>query len=161
MALPPGEVDLHDVMGWAQEQSVFLRSPSMRLVLWYLCVNAFRHVNNPENREPGDVLSAYATVARIQRGTGLSDKSVREALQELQDEGYIVADLKHGRGKSRITVFWTEQADERRADFRDGIRDLPKGFQRTPKSTAPTLELVSQDAKILPFRSGKNYRNSR
>jgi hypothetical protein len=155
MGLPPGEVDLYDVMEWAEEQSMFLRTPGQRLVLWYLCVHAFRREDNPEGRGVGDVLSAFTSIARIQRGTGLGRSTVLEALETLQYLGYLVADLKPGNGRSRISLFWTEGSDERRADDRDGIRALPKGFRKTPQR----LEIVKQDAIILPFQSSRNRTN--
>ena len=150
MGLPPGEVALHEVMAWAQEQTPFLPHASQRFVLWYLCVNAFRYEDNPEGRHVGCVLSAYAPVARICAGTGLSERAVRGALRYLQDNGYVHAEHVPGNGKSSIAVYWTEGADERRADFRAGIRPLPKGFQRdvrTPRK-AHHLAVVTN----LPLR---------
>jgi hypothetical protein len=157
MGLPTGEVGLHEVLEWAEEQAPFLRSPATRLVLIYLCTHTWRVPENPEKRNVGDVLSRYASVARIQRGTGLSDKTVRGALRELQSEGYIIANLKHGNGKSEIGVFWEEGHDEFRADYRAGIKPLPKPFRRgsrTPQPEPPTDNVVN-------IRSGKNYRNPR
>jgi hypothetical protein len=158
MGLPTDrDVGLYEVMGWAEEQSLHLRSPAQRLILWYLCLHAWRVEDNPEGREVGDVLSKFAAIARIQRHTGLSDKTVRAGLQELQEEGYILANMAPGNGTSTIAIFWSETADERRADYRDGIRPLPKGFQRKPK-----LEVVEPtEADIIPIRSGKNYRDNR
>ena len=157
MSLPTGEVGLHEVLEWAEEQAQFLRSPATRLVLIYLCHHAWRTNTNPEGRSIGDVLSRYASVARIQRGTGLSDKTVRAALQELQSEGYIIANLKHGNGKSEIGVFWEEEHDDFRADFRAGIKPLPKPF-RAPEPTP--LKVVVTD-NVVDIRSGNNYRNPR
>jgi hypothetical protein len=157
MGLPTGEVGLHEVLEWAEEQALFLRSPATRLVLIYLCHHAWRTDTNPESRSVGDVLSAYASVARIQRHTGLSDKTVRAALQELQAEGYIIANLKHGNGRSEIGVFWEEDHDEFRADWRAGIKPLPKPF-RAPES-APLQAVVTDN--VVNIRSGKNYRNKR
>jgi hypothetical protein len=157
MSLPTGDVGLHEVMGWAEEQSLHLRSPAQRLILWYLCLHAWRVEDNAEGREVGDVLSRYTTIARIQRHTGLSDKTVRAGLRELQEEGFIFADMAPGNGKSTISVFWNETADERRADYRAGIRPLPKGFKREPKQEVDT----ATDAEVIPIGSGKNYRNNR
>jgi hypothetical protein len=150
MGLPTGEVSLNEVMGWAQEQTEHLRSPASRLVLWYLCINAFRHPDNPEGRDVGDVLSAYTPIARICAGTALGARTVRDALTELQEEGFILADMKRGRGQSRITVFWNEHSDQIRADYRRGIRDLPKGFKRVEQTPQVGLSPVSE-ATILQF----------
>lgn len=161
MSLPTGDVGLHEVMGWAEEQSIHLRSPAQRLILWYLCLHAWRVSDNAEGREVGDVLSRFTAIARIQRHTGLSDKTVRAGLQELQDEGYIYADMNPGNGKSTISIFWSEASDERRADHRDGIRPLPKAFQRTPKGGSVEAVEPVADAVVIPIGSGKNYRDNR
>lgn len=145
-----GEVSLHDVVGWVQEQQVFLAHPADALLLWYLSVNAFRSPNNPEHRHTGDVLSAYANLARMQRGTGRSRETVRRSLGSLQEQMYILADMKPGNGKSRVSVFWGESADARRADARDGIRPLPEGLKKQKKVKERHLSVVS-DRNILQF----------
>jgi hypothetical protein len=137
-------------MAWAQEQTPFLRTPSQRLVLWYLCINAFRHSNNREGREPGDVLSAFVPIARVQRGTGLSKRQAIYALQDLQDAGYIIREMRTGNGKSRIAVFWSENFDQIREDFRAGVKPLPKQFSRTiPVRNAPVQE--EREGNVIPF----------
>lgn len=149
MTKTSNEVNLHEVMEWAQGQSHYLRSSSLRLVLWYLTANAFRHESNPEQGIVGQVLGARTEIAAIQRGTGLSDKTVRAALQELQSLGYIAAKMTPGRGRSSIVVFWTEAAEQMRDDARKGIKPLPKWTQRSVQET--TEEQV--DAVVLSFRN--------
>jgi DNA-binding transcriptional ArsR family regulator len=122
---------LHEVLEWVQAQAEYLHSPSARFVLWYLALNAFRHENNPEGGLVGQVMTGRANIAKIQSATGYSDKTVREALHQLQDAGYIIAEMSRGRGKSRIFVYWTPLADEMRSNFRRGIKPLLKGFERT------------------------------
>ena len=149
MGLPPGEVDLHEVMEWAQEQAQFL-SPTQTLVLWYLCINAFRTSNNREGREPGDVLSGRTSLRKIQMRTGLSQRAVRYALDGLQDLGYIWAEHKPGNGQSRIMVFWSEHSDEIRAEMRAGVRDLPEALKRPVKKQTPRRV----EGVVVPIRCG-------
>lgn len=127
------EVKPHEVMEWAQEQAKFL-SPTQTYVLWYLCLNAWRTPNNPEEAHVGQVLSGRTALSKIQMRTGLSDKAVRDALNALQDKGYILRQSKAGWGQSRIYVFWGGGADERRAEFRRGVRDLPEAMKRKVKT---------------------------
>lgn len=148
-SLPDGEVHLDEVMAWAQEQSQYMMSPSQTLVLWYLCINAFRHETNYEDRYPGDVLSGRVSLSKIQMGTGLSQRAVRYALDDLQDWGYICAVHKPGNGKSRITVYWTSDADEMRAEVRAGVRTIPVGFKRETQSPGPRPLAVL--ATVIPF----------
>lgn len=157
MSLPTGEVGLHEVLEWAEEQAQFLRSPSTRLVLIYLCHHAWRTEDNAEGRNVGDVLSRYASIARIQRGTGLSDRTVRTALRELQEEGYVIANLKHGNGRSEIGVFWEANHDEFREDYRAGIKPLPKPFRTSQTEVQKPATLAS----VTDIHSGKDYRNNR
>lgn len=152
MGLPTGEVGLHEVMEWAQDQAQFL-TPTQTLVLWYLTINAFRTDNNREGREPGDVMSGRTALRKIQMRTGLSQRAVRYALDDLQDLGYIYADHRPGNGRSRVAVFWSEGADERRAEARAGVRALPEGLKRTQKSREPHLKVVTE-ATVTPIRSG-------
>lgn len=145
-SLPDGDVGQFDVMRWAQEQAIYLSPPAAHHVLLYLCLNAFYKGDNPEGRSPGDVLSAYASMAKIQRYTGLSESSVRRALRTLEDNGYVSARMLPGKGKSEIGIFWTASADEMREEFRAGIRDLPKGMRRSdrvaPKKTPKKVDNV-------------------
>lgn len=150
MGLPSGEVDLHEVLAWAQEQSPFLRSASARLLLMDLCINAWRHDRNRQGAEPGEVVQSATSLHSIQRRTGMSDKTVRRAMAELQEEGFLIADLKQGFGKNRIVIFWTEGADERRTDYRAGIRPLPRGFKREVE-TPSVADSGPHEAVVINF----------
>lgn len=135
MRLDSGEVDLRDVMEWATEQSKYLASPGDRLVLWYLCLHAFRYENNPEHRVVGAVLSRYASLSRIALGTGLSVTSVRNSLQRLQEQAYIFAQHRPGNGRSEILVFWSGASDDNREAFRQGVKKYPDWTRdRSPKA---------------------------
>lgn len=149
--LPAGdeEVDPFEVMRWAQEQAQFL-SPPQTLVLWYLCLNAWHKPDNPENEHVGTVLSGRTPLSKIRMRTGLSDRGVRDALNALQDKGYIFRESKPGWGQSRIEVFWSEGADEFRAELRAGVVDLPEAMKRKVKTRERGLTVVS-DADIVEF----------
>lgn len=135
MRLDSGEVELRDVMEWATEQSKYLASPGDRLVLWYLCLHAFRYENNPEHQVVGAVLSRYASLSRIALGTGLSVKGVRESLRRLQEQAYILAQHQRGNGRSEILVFWSGPADDNREAFRQGVKKYPDWTRdRSPKA---------------------------
>lgn len=154
MGIPSdGEVTPHEVNEWVQEQAQHL-SCTRLLVLWYLAANAFRSEANPEHQRIGAVMSGRTAMSRIQYRTGLGERTVRDALRDLQNEGYIVADHQPGNGKSTVHVFWGEEYDMLREEHRAGIRDLPKPFHRRSKrpQEQPREE---DDAVILPFRSGK------
>lgn len=140
------DTSLYDVIRWVQEQMVFLDRPASRLALWYLSVNAFRNTHNNEGVDVGRVLSGMTRVAKIQRGTGLSRKGVYDALHDLQSKGYILTSMVKGRGKSQIRVFWQAEANQWRADFRDGINPLPVEFQTPVK-----VVKERKDAVILQF----------
>lgn len=158
--LSDGEVTQHEVMAWAQEQAKFL-SPTQTLVLWYLCINAWHTPTNPEGAHAGQVLSGRTVLRKIQLNTGLSDKAVRDALNALQDEGYVWRKSLPGNGQSQIAVFWSAGADERREEFRAGVRDLPEGFKRTtPKTKKRHLTAVSE-GNVVAFRSGTSHHNDR
>src|SRR5687768_7752447 len=104
MSLPDkGDVSTHEVNGWVQDQAQFL-APTRLLVLWYLSANAFYSTENPEGRLPGDVMSGRTALSKICLRTGLAERTVRDALRDLQAEGYIVAAHQPGNGHSRITV---------------------------------------------------------
>lgn len=145
MGLPQGGVTLNEVMEWAQEQSQFL-TPTQTLVLWYLCINAFRTDENPEGALAGYVFSGRVPQAKICLRTGLSRHAVRDALIDLQDTGYIIYQSKRGRGESECVVFWSETADEMRAEVRAGIREIPEGMKRKkqPSNNDPLPDNVVQ-----------------
>lgn len=150
MGLPvDGEVTSHEVWEWAQEQAKHL-SPTQTLVLWYLCLNAWRKPNHPEGSLPGQVLSGRVSISRIRVRTGLSERAIRNALRELRYAGYIIYDLKPGNGASEITVVWNEGADARREEYRAGVRDLPEYFQR-PKKKPSKSNTGDLEHNILPF----------
>ena len=155
-SLPDGEVDLYEVMEWAQEQAQFL-APSSTLVLWYLCINAFRTHTNREGRQPGEVMSGRTPMSKIQMRTGLSESSVRRALRDLQDAGYIIAEHKPGNGQSHVTVFWAEVYDDMRAEFRAGVRALPGAFKRAVREPKEGPKL----APVVDIRYGQGDRNNR
>jgi hypothetical protein len=94
---------------------------------------------------------------KIQMRTGLGERTVRDALNSLQDAGYIWRKSLPGNGQSQIMVFWSAGADERRAEFRAGVRDLPEGLRRKPKKE---LTPVSE-GNIIEFRTGRSRRNNR
>ena len=152
MNLPDGEVSLYEVMEWAQEQAQFL-TPTQSLVLWYLCVNAWRKEHNREGREPGEVMSGKASIRRIQMGTGLSERSVRYALDALQDNGYIYCEHRNGRRFSGIVVFWSGGADDRRAEFRAGVRDLPEAMKRTTRPVKKKGK-VAREGNVIHLNPG-------
>jgi hypothetical protein len=127
------EVYQYDVMRWAQEQAKFL-TPPQTLVLWCLCLNAWYKPDNTENAPVGQVLAGCTPLSKIRMKTGLSDRAVRDALNALQDNGYIYRESKAGWGKSTILVFWSEGADEIREEFRAGVRDLPESIKRKPRT---------------------------
>jgi DNA-binding MarR family transcriptional regulator len=156
MPLPDGDVALRDVLEWVQEQAQFL-TPTQHHVLFYLASNAFVTNANPENRKPGDVYSGRCALSKIAHRTGLSQRAVRYALDALQEAGYVVAELQPGHGKSKITVFWMEAADEMRAEFRSGSKPLPKGFQKVVKAPKKQAHLAS----VVDIRSGKRCHNMR
>jgi DNA-binding transcriptional ArsR family regulator len=155
MGIPSeGEVTPHEVNEWVQEQAQYL-SCTRLLVLWYLAANAFRTESNPESEPIGRVMSGRTAMSKIQYRTGLGERTVRDALRDLQAAGYIIAEHKSGNGRSLVHVFWGDIYDNMRAEFRAGIRALPKNFRRTePAKPKRGLE-VAPDADILPFRTGK------
>ena len=144
------EVYLSEVVEWAQEQTQFL-TPTQAHVLLYLCCNAWTS-DNPEG-PIGQVLSGRTALRKIQMGTGLSQRTVRYALDALQDNGYIWCKHAPGNGKSQIVIFWSEAADERRAEFRAGVRPLPEGFKREIKRR-PKRIAGDSGSNIVQFRSG-------
>lgn len=151
----PFEASLQEIEIWLEEQMLLLGTPAQRLVLWYLATHSFRREDNPEGGVPGQVLAGYTPLARIRRGTGLGDSTVRYALEYLQANGYIIAEMVPGHGKSRIFVYWTDKADDMRADYRAGIKPLMKAFQR--KTTDPVkTEKKQADAVILQFPKRQN-----
>lgn len=153
MGLPLGEVSPHDVMEWAQEQAQFL-TPTQTLVLWYLCINAWHTATNNEGRSPGDVLSGRTSLRKIQMRTGLSQRAVRYALDGLQDKGYVIAEHQPGNGRSAISIFWHEGADEVRKEVRAGVRDFPEAMKRKVNTRQKRISGSSED-NIVEFRSGK------
>lgn len=159
MSLPTGEVQQYEVLEWAQEQAQYL-TPTQTLVLWYLCINAWHTPNNSEGAQEGMVLSGRTPLRKIQMRTGLGERTVRDALNALQDNGYIWRESKPGNGQSRICVFWHEGADERRAEFRAGVRDLPEAMKRKSKALEEPVSGVYED-NIVEFRSGRSRRNNR
>lgn len=150
MSRSDGSVTLHDVMEWAQDQAQYL-SPSQTLVLWYLCINAFRSSDNPEGRSAGDVMSGRVSMRKIQMRTGLGERTVRDALRDLQEMAYLRAEMVPGNGHSRISVFWEPGFDELRSEIRAGVRPLPKAFQRVAKGRPERVE-KQEDAVVLEFR---------
>lgn len=140
-----------DVYRWVEEQMRFLDRPGSRQTLTYLAMNAFRTEDNPEEVGEGRVMSGKATVAKIQWGTGLSRRGVFDALRDLQRQGYIIAAMEKGRGKSKIRVYWSAEAHEMRENFRAGIKPLPSAFA-TPETPSPEVTKEQKEAIILPFR---------
>lgn len=153
MSLPLGEVTQHEVLEWAQEQAQYL-SPTQSHVLLYLCINAWHTASNHEGRSPGDVLSGRTALSKIQMRTGLSQRAVRYALDDLQDAGYIVASHRPGNGKSSIGILWHAGADEMRAEVRAGVRDIPDAMKRVVKTRTKPI-VGSNGTNIVQFRSGK------
>jgi DNA-binding MarR family transcriptional regulator len=151
MGLPLGEVSQHEVLEWAQEQAQYL-SPTQSHVLLYLCINAWHTTSNHEGRSPGDVLSGRTALSKIQMRTGLGKTAVKDALDALQDAGYIVANHRPGNGKSWISVYWSESADDIRAEVRAGVRALPEVLRREIK-TRPKRIVGSSADNIVEFRS--------
>lgn len=152
MSLPLGEVTQHEVLEWAQEQAQYL-SPTQAHVLLYLCINAWHTASNHEGRSPGDVLSGRTALSKIQMRTGLSEKTVRRALDALQDAGYIVANHQPGNGKSKIGILWHAGADEMRAEVRAGVRTIPEAMKRTIVTRTKPIVGVN-GTNIVEFRSG-------
>lgn len=159
MGLPTGEVQQHELLEWALGQAKFL-TPTQAHVLLYLCINAWHTDTNPEGSPAGQVLRGRTALRKIQLFTGLSERTIRDALNALQDEGYVWRDSKPGNGQSRIVVFWSEGSDDRREEYRAGVRDLPEAFKRTGPEPKQELTAVT-DAVILPFGTGKSRRNTR
>lgn len=152
MGLPlNGEVRLDEVMAWAQEQAQFL-SPTQHHVLLYLCINAWRTPHNPEQQQTGGVLSGRTRLRKIRMGTGLSERAIRNALDGLQDAGYILAKHQPGNGASEIHVFWFEGADAFREEFRAGVRDLPKMLQRPKKTNERNVAPAEGNVVQFPLR---------
>lgn len=150
-SLPSGEVTLHEVMEWAQEQAQFL-TPTQTHVLWYLCLNSWRKPGNKEAASPGQVLSGRAPLRKIQMGTGLSKRAVIYALDSLQSKGYIVRDHQPGHGRSEVLVLWEASDDEFRAEVRAGVRKVPESFQKPTRTATPGKKETAL-AIILPFPS--------
>ena len=142
-------ITLREVTEWVWDQAAYL-TPTQMLVLAYLATNAFLTSDNPEDALPGQVYAGRSSLAKIQRGTGLANSTVRRILEELQDEGYVLANMLTGRGKSTINVFWSAEMDDIRADVRTGARRLPKWLQRTVKTTKNSIP-EGPDATVLPF----------
>lgn len=153
--LPSGEVASYEVSEWVQEQAQFL-SPTQTFVLWYLAANAWHTPDNPEGRLVGDVLSGRCLLSSIKHRTGLSEKAIRNALKDLQRQGYIIAQLRPGNGQSRITVFWEGKFDQIRAEFRSGAKPLPKHFDLPVK-----VQKSRHLATVVDIGSGTTYRDNR
>lgn len=153
-SLPRGGEDVKQdrVLAWALEQAQYL-TPTQHHVLLYLCISAWHKADNPENEPMGMVLSGLTALRKIQMGTGLSQRAVRNALDGLQDAGYILCKHRPGNGRSDIAVLWWEDFDEIREEFRAGVRDLPKEWQREIQRR-PERIVGSSGSNIVPFRSG-------
>ena len=149
MHLPEGEVPLRDVMEWVQEQAQFL-TPTQTHVLWYLCANAWRKPDNPEGQLTGGVMSGRTKISTICARTGLSRRTVREAMWDLQESAYIYCQYTRGRGTSAVNVFWTGAHDATRAEIRAGAKELPKALRR-PAPEANEGNEEGEDAVVLKF----------
>lgn len=147
-----GEVRQHRVLAWALEQAQYL-TPTQHHVLLYLCINAWHTADNNEAAPVGMVLTGRTALRKIQMGTGLSQRAVRNALDGLQDAGYILCAHKPGNGQSHIGILWWEEFDEIREEFRAGARDLPKDWRRTIKPR-PKRITGNSEGNIVQFRSG-------
>jgi DNA-binding transcriptional ArsR family regulator len=148
-SLPEGEVSPREVLEWAQEQAKFL-TPTQTHVLWYLCINAFRKPDNPEDAPVGQVLRGRTPMRKIRLNTGLSERAIRDALNALQNAGYIYREFRSGNGTSEILVLWTEDMDDVRTEIRAGVRDLPERFKRASRERSPRI-VESSDAVIVQF----------
>lgn len=144
---PSGGWTTRDVNEWVMGQAQYL-SPTQTLVLWYLAANAW--LSECEEGKEGEVMSGRTPTTKIMMRTGLGERTVRDALRALQDEGYIIADMQRGNGKSTITVFWDPAMDVIREEYRAGVRSLPKYFQRQEKEPVAKLQTVTE-ATILKF----------
>jgi DNA-binding MarR family transcriptional regulator len=158
-SLPSGEVRQYDVLEWAQEQAKYL-TPTQHHVLLYLCINAWHTPDNNENAPAGMVLSGRTAMSKIQMRTGLSERTVRDALNALQDNGYILRKSKPGNGQSVIGVLWQEDHDDIRAEIWAGVRDLPKEWKRDVRPPAKRI-VGGSEGNIVEFRSGSSRRNNR
>lgn len=120
------------------------------MVLLDLCIHAWRHEDNEERAPAGLVLRKHSSLAAIQRTTGLSKRAVQDALETLRRAGYVITRFRPGYGNSQIMVFWTEGADQMRADYRAGIKPLLKDFQKDEKEPRKPLEVV-REGNIIQF----------
>ena len=143
------ESTLREVTEWGWRQADYL-TPTQHHVLLYLSQNAFLTEDNPEGAMRGQVYRARTSMAAIRRGTGLSERTVRDALRALQDQAYVLSEMSPGYGVSRIVVFWNEVADALREDFRAGVKPLPKVFRR-PQRVAPETQLSDNQDNIVQF----------
>lgn len=143
------DTSLRVVTEWGLRQAVHL-SPSRHHVLLYLCASAFLTDTNPENAYAGQVYRARSTFAAIRKHTGYSERTVRDALRDLQEAAYVLTDMKPGVGKSRILVLWDDKHEALRDDLRAGVKTLPTYLRRAQKGekTAPVQQ---EDAIILQF----------
>lgn len=138
---------LREVIEWGLRQAVYL-SPPQQSVLMYLVVNAFLTDDNPEDSPAGQVLRGRSNVPSIRRYTSLGDKTVRRALQDLQDKGYVVCVMGPGRAPNRILVLWSGKMDTVRENFRSGAEPLPH-WMRRPETRRNSLPKVETEGNVL------------
>lgn len=148
VALPDeDDVTQWDVAQWVRTQGEHL-SPTQMTLLYYLSLSAFYSKDNPEDAKVGEVLYAASSYRAISAGTGIrSNTTIREALNSMQEAGFILRDKRTGRGSDhaplRIRVVWGESFDEYREALRDDASEVHPRFLIHPR----------REQKLAPVRA--------
>lgn len=148
MSPDAGSANLIDVQRWAMGEARFL-SPTQAHLLLFLSLNAWTHIDNPEGRPVGAVLSGKTAIKQIRMGTSLGRTAVLDGLESLQSMAYLYTDLKPGNGVNEIRVLWGSEWADLREEMRAGVSELPAAL-RKQKKTSKVAEPV-ENAVVLAF----------